>query len=279
MASNPAVLSAAKALGASLDVYDVNPDQTTQLKMAADIGGSIRELVDDLAAHGQIAVQERLSALLGRELRKEELAALSGGLSPDVVNSYRDRWFVGVAQKERSVHRADQLNKVAAGGWVRDDVTLSLRYQPTGHADPWLRAWLDLLAEAASGPNAAMFDPLLQTSMKPTAVGLCGSCHSVERDKAGRLAIQWRPFDPLRERPEFTRFDHGPHVIQPETGDCQACHRIRSSNGAAAYASYDPHQFISGFEAMDKSACAACHTQHGAGDGCTQCHSYHGDGT
>jgi hypothetical protein len=91
----------------------------------------------------------------------------------------------------------------------------------------------------------------------------------------GRLAIQWRPFDPEREPGGLTHFDHGPHILQPKTGDCTSCHRIAKHGTASSYAGDDPHQFIADFEPMSKATCAACHTPHAAGDGCAKCHSYH----
>lgn len=279
LAANPQLEDALIELGPSLDLYDVDPDDAQQLRAAAAVGGGYRALTDDLAERGQAAVSERLSMVLGREVAGSELVGLAGGLSPDVARAYRDRWFAKPQAADGGQgDRAAELGKVIAGGWVRDDLTFSLRYRPVGHADPWLRAWLDVLTEAASGPNGARFEPLLRAAMKPTAPGQCGSCHSVDRAADGRLAIQWRPFEPADEPRSFTRFSHGPHVMQRQTGDCASCHRI-SANGqtAASYAGDDPQEFVAGFEAMSKATCAACHTASAAGDSCMQCHTYHGE--
>jgi cytochrome c554/c'-like protein len=115
---------------------------------------------------------------------------------------------------------------------------------------------------------------MLRAALKPTAPGQCGSCHSVERDAFGRLAIQWRPFDSQQERRGLTHFNHGPHILLPNTGDCTSCHRT-AAHAEASYAGDDPQKFIADFEPMTKASCAACHTPHAAGDGCAQCHSYH----
>jgi hypothetical protein len=164
----------------------------------------------------------------------------------------------------------------AGGSWMHDDRTLSLRYLPAGHADPWMCAWLDVAAEMANGPYGSFAEPLLRAAMKPTAAGQCGSCHSIERNAAAELAIQWRPFDPATAPRRLTQFDHGPHVIQSQMSGCASCHRIKHGESTAGYIGDDPHEFVSGFEPMSKAACVRCHTAGAAGDGCTQCHSYHG---
>jgi hypothetical protein len=272
LAADPRMADVIAALGPRLDLYDVDPDDAKQLAAVAELSSAIRSLLDELSEAGPESIEHRLEFVLGRELSRGEVDALSRRLTVQELAAFRDQQFAsagGIAGRSAPDERS------LAGSWVNDDRTLSLRYLPAGHADPWVRAWLDVTAEAASGPYAAMAEPLLRAALKPTAPGQCGSCHSVERDAAGKLAIQWRPFDPPSAPPELTRFDHGPHVIQPQMSDCASCHRIKSGLETASYSGDDPHQFVSGFEPMSKSACVTCHTAGAAGDGCTQCHNYH----
>ena len=281
MLADPNGAAALGVLGGEFDLYDVDIDDPTQLKAAAQTAEALRGVIDELAAKGQGTIAERLKTLLSRDLTPLELDRLAGRLSPDVVRAYRDELLDasnnGAGANSGAQPTRDEVREqVAAGGWFRDGVTMSLRYRPIGHADPWLRAWLDVLAEAASGPHGKLVEPLLRASMKPTAPGQCGSCHSLDRD-AGRFVIQWGPLDVEREPRAFTRFSHAPHVMQPKSGDCASCHRL--AVGAEVMASYtadDPHRFAPGFEPMSKAACAACHTPTAAGDSCTQCHQYHG---
>jgi hypothetical protein len=278
LAADAEFAAAMDALGANFDLYDVDVEDADQLRAAADVAKATRALADDIATRGPAAIGERLKEVLGRELSPKELETLAAGLSPDVVRLFWEEWFAKPqAAGNAPIERDAELAKASTGGWVRDAATLSLRYKPTGHADPWLRAWLDVLAEAASGPRGAQFDPLLRAALKPTAPGQCGSCHSVERDASGRLAIQWRPFDPTAAPRGFTRFNHAPHVIQPQTGDCTSCHRVDANTPTAAnYSTDDLHRFVTGFAPMTKASCVDCHTANAAGDGCTQCHVYHG---
>jgi hypothetical protein len=270
LAADPRSSEAMRAVRGGFDFYDVDPDDKAQLATAAALGAGIGSVVNDVSKEGGDAIVRRLAGLLERDLGPAEIEALTGRMPKDVAVDYRDKWFgpeLENAEDERT------------GGetWWSDDATLSLRYRPLGHADPWVRAWLDVLAEAANGPHAAIAEPLLRAALKPTTPGQCGSCHSVERDAAGRFAIQWRPFDPADERRGFSYFDHGPHLIQPQTADCTSCHRIDVNvQTAASYTTDDAQQFVAGFEPLSKDSCASCHTPRAAGDGCMQCHSYHG---
>src|SRR5690606_17862010 len=124
----------------------------------------------------------RLKTVLGREPTAEQLAALAGRLSAERIGEFRDQSLLGkLSDIPADIAERRRQQRPAAGEWTHDPTTLTLRYQPTGHADPWLRAWLDVLAEGASGKQAKLFEPLLAQAMKPTAPGLCGSCHSIDR--------------------------------------------------------------------------------------------------
>jgi hypothetical protein len=272
LAADPHLADVIAALGPRLDLYDVDSEDQKQLAAVADLVESIKSLVAELGETGATTIEHRLELLLGRELSRREIVALSRRLSVEQLAAYNDQ-HLGPTGNSAGNTSAGQANW--AGPWVNDNRTLSLKHLPAGHADPWMRAWLDVTAEAASGPYASIAEPLLRAAMKPTAAGQCGSCHSVERDEAGKLAIQWRPFDPLTSPKELTGFDHGPHLRLPQMQDCASCHRLRSDAAAASYASDDPFEFVSQFEPISKAACVTCHTARAAGDGCTQCHFYH----
>ena len=279
IAMDPQGAAALTKLGPTFDFFDVNPDDTEQLAAAADGAMALKSLANDLADRGQAAIAERLKGLLDREMTAVELQALAGRLSPDVARAYRDRWFNDAPTDEAASEDREALrDRIVAGGWLRDDLTLSLRYQPIGHADPLLRAWFDVLAEAASSAKAetaVVAKPLLEMALKPTAAGQCGSCHFVESNKSGRLVIQWQASSPKAESPGFTRFSHAPHILQPAISDCTSCHRIETSDQSTASADEAPRKIRREFAAITRASCAQCHTPHAAGDSCTQCHKYH----
>lgn len=279
LAGKPAAADALALLGPNANSFDVDPEKKNQLAAAATIARELKALIDDVATRGQDTIKERLSAVLGREATAAEIDALSGGLSSDVAEAYRQQWF-GAAEAS-AANTGPPRDQAAGGAWTRDAATLSLRYHAAGHADPWLRAWLDVLAAASTGPRAKIAEPLLRAVLKPTAAGQCGSCHSVERDESGMLAIQWRPMQPDKEPAALTRFSHASHLDQTALRDCTACHQFAlpsasAASATSAYASDDPRQFVAGFKPLTKSTCVACHTAGGAGNSCTECHRYHG---
>ncbi|HMO85696.1 MAG TPA: hypothetical protein PKC18_12350, partial [Lacipirellulaceae bacterium] len=233
---------------------------------------ALRELVVDLAARGQPALAERLQWLLGRPVSPQEVRQLAAGLTPDAVGAYRDRWF-GATSAPIS-EPDDPQSRLPAGGWFRDDATLSLRYRSAGHADPWQRAWLDVLAKAASGPHADVAEPLLHAALSPTAPGQCGSCHTARRTPDGRWSIAWLASTGAPPARPQTHFSHRVHTLQSQLRDCTACHRTIPAAGSHATAA-DARPASAQFEPMSKASCAACHTAGAAGEACTQCHRYH----
>lgn len=287
--------AALAALGADFDFFDVDPDDPRQLQATAEVVGATKRLLFEMTQRGQAAVRRRMEKVLGRELSAEELTALVARLSPDTWNAISERWLRSLPQEfsDGAENRPEQgatvsaaalpqqdrgevLRQVVGGGWFRDEATLSIRYRPVGHADPWITAWTNVLAEAAAGPHADLAEPLLRQWLKPTAPGLCGSCHSVDRTAAGGLIVQWRPRLATDPQPAFTKFSHGPHLLQPQLADCTHCHAIDgNAKVMASYTGDDPRVFASDFLPLDKQSCAQCHTAGAAGDACLQCHRYH----
>jgi hypothetical protein len=158
------------------------------------------------------------------------------------------------------------------GTWFRDDASFSIRYRPSGHADPVLTAWLNLAAASDQPVAVAMFKEL----SKPNAAGLCASCHSAEKSPDGRIAVNWRAFDPATAPRSFTKFAHGPHLLLPQLADCTHCHAIEPNAAATvAYTDLDPTRFVSDFKPITKGQCATCHAPKAAGDNCQKCHNYH----
>jgi hypothetical protein len=276
VAADPRGAAALAKLGAEFDFFDVDVDDPEQLAAAADVVFVFKELLADVSQRGQQAIVRRLERLMGRRLAPAEREALVGGLSPDVIDAFAGRWFAATPPAAPTGEdRQAQRERVAAGGWVRDDLSFSLRRHGIGHADPWMRAWLEAIAEAAGGPHAVVAEPLLEAALKPTAVGQCGSCHTLRRDAAGKYAIQWYALRTDDEPRRLTRFAHGPHLTDARLSDCQSCHSIAAQAAAADPAAVTPTFSDADFAPLAKAACVQCHTAAVAGDSCTQCHQYH----
>lgn len=279
--------SAAKAmtvLGADFEFLDVDPDDENQLAACADLAKAIKELLADVSKRGPVAVRERLNAVLGREVSEVQVESLIAGLSVDTVRGAVAAWWPELASESNTWAGNSKLVGTGnvpygpAGDWSRDDTRLSIRYQPVAHADPVLASWLAMLAETPGMESRPLELAMFKELSKPTAAGLCASCHSVEENGSGKIAINWQTLPLSRKRPlrGFTRFSHGPHLLLPQLSDCTECHAVNASAATAtSYAGWNPHTFVSEFQPMSKRQCAECHTATAAGDACQSCHNYH----
>lgn len=183
-----------------------------------------------------------------------------------------------------------------AGAWRRDNSLLAIRYEPTGHVDPVLTALLMLVTESPVLQESPLVSAVFRELTSPTAAGHCATCHSIqpgtatlaaqpamtwpdpEQTDVSRLSINWRFNDASRGRRGFTKFSHGPHLLQPHLADCTHCHKIDTTADTAA--SFATRQFLttaSEFLPLSKQQCVECHRPQVAGDSCLLCHNYHVD--
>jgi hypothetical protein len=154
-------------------------------------------------------------------------------------------------------------------GFFRDDVAFALRYQPTGHADRFLRQWLDSLGRR--GPGAVPSAGALFTRLSDAkSAGLCAKCHTIDAWPDAGAVVHWTSRSDQTGHRDFTRFSHAPHLIQPHLRDCTQCHQVQGSSAEAQGARHVPS-----FRPIEKSLCASCHTPRAAGDSCVKCHQYH----
>ncbi len=262
----------------------------------ADVVWAIKDLFYALAsqnpADGLRVLCERLERSLERKLSSREISFLAANLSTDTLVAAQRAWFPSlmeeverraagepVATRLISLDELDPPTDSAMGGWYRDDSTFALRYRPSGHADPFLKSWLDVVIEgAARDPSlASLIDQIAQ----PDSAGRCIECHTKEarsdsegapdrsEDAAhgsGFARINWQPKRRDLEERSFTRYFHRPHLLQPGLDGCGSCHV--SELGGETPKEGD-------FFAMTKETCAGCHTPEAAGDSCLTCHNYH----
>jgi len=278
LASDPLGAKSLAKLGVNFDFFDIDVEDAEQMQAAADAVEATKSLYRGVLENGHTEVRRRVEVLLGREISTEELAPLVAHLPPEILSGFLKGRGETVSEGDA---RSAARQRVEGGGWFRDDLTLSIRYRATGHADRWATAWIEVLAEASSGPHAAIARPLLKKIMKPTAAGLCGQCHSVDSVADGEVEVHWLAKRADEVRSEWTRFSHRPHLVQspvsPAAGaDCRACHAIDAeAQVMASYLKDLPNDFQSGFTPMTRQDCAECHTPQAAGDSCLQCHKYH----
>lgn len=153
---------------------------------------------------------------------------------------------------------------VKAGGWYRDGLTLY--YRPRGHADPFVRHWLDL--SAANDATAPLFAQLSGEN----APGQCLNCHRLE---TGSEINWWASASTVNSSSghgyNFTRFRHRPHLNLLGEEGCQSCHALESTDSSVEGAT-EPH---SNFALMIKNQCTDCHNAEVENQNCMTCHQYH----
>jgi hypothetical protein len=301
LAADPRGAAAFARLGPRFDAFDVAADDAAELAALADVVQAQRDLIDLVADRGPNGLADRCADVLGRPLAPEAVADLTRGLSSDLGRAYRDRWFGDATRRDALAEAPRQSAALraslpAGGGWLRDERARSLVYVPAGHADPVVRAWIDLAVAAAQGPAAAWAAELRQEWIGPQAPGGCGTCHATRRDASGATSVAWEARRSQTSLGALTRFSHAPHVVQPVLGDCRACHRLPdvSAGSGVALASTTADSAAESesivepaasgetgaacggdFAPLQRDLCAQCHRPHAAGDRCTQCHVYH----
>ncbi len=254
---------------------------------------TISRLIADLVEHKQVRLRQRLTDALGPKATPAEIDELTRLLSLSR--------FVAM-QKES----ADAANEDATPaqhdptgiGWFlhRDD--RSIRYRPQQHADPFLRAWLEVTAKlvtdrdwraaidepAASGAEVQPAARLFASLTNPTSAGRCMKCHTVDRQADGSLQINWFARQRKTYERTFTTFSHAPHVTLMGDESCARCHQFVEPFelfkpefvGRNMTIQTDPTSVeTSGFRTMSKQACAACHKPVSVRENCLTCHRYH----
>ncbi|MFQ5763951.1 MAG: hypothetical protein ACE5GT_03395 [Rhodospirillales bacterium] len=178
----------------------------------------------------------------------------------------------GQEQEEMTVDMAAGEEWSAAGGWYRDDFTL--RYRPTGHADRFLKAWLDVTGQAMAAKSAGR--RIFEMLGSAKAPGLCAKCHSIDAGAGGTFMVNWRGSSPLPGKHRSTIFSHTAHFSLLDEKGCLTCHDPNvKAKYAESFADRNPATFASNFWSIEREDCAACHTPAEAGDTCVKCHNYH----
>ena len=158
-------------------------------------------------------------------------------------------------------------------GWYRKTSDFTLRYRPTGHADAFLRAWLELFSQGAKNPQAfAAFNGIADAKTP----GSCVKCHSIDQVGEGVPRVNWSGKSNAREAKGFNRFVHTAHFSLLTEKGCFTCHALNpKADFEKNYEGRDPQQFASNFSPIGRDTCVGCHTQDKVDDNCQSCHNYH----
>ena len=274
---------AMQALASDVHFADVDLTNPLHLQAAAQLARSILRLAEEIRSGGQETIRQRLQGVLDRPIDDQELAQLAGRLSPPTIDEMASRWLLtshrgqaDAAAQDVSSTAAATPSALPAGSWFYDPRTLSIRYRPTGHADPWQVAWIEALIEWESRDDSGLAAAQRERWTRADALGGCATCHSVDRLPDGGVVMNWWAADRRLSGRQFTKFSHRPHLVQPLLRDCTHCHSIDdTARPMTAYAGKDPHEFVSGFLPVSKQTCSTCHNARADGDSCQLCHNYH----
>jgi hypothetical protein len=160
------------------------------------------------------------------------------------------------------------------GGWYGLDYVLY--YKPLGHADRFVRAWLDFSGRTFGTTHqlfgAAPFIALADEG----SPGRCTKCHSIDREADGAMNVKWKPRRPVSGLKTFTFFSHASHFSLLGEEGCLTCHALDpAARFAEGYNDRDPFTFSSNFKPVNAATCATCHVEARAGESCLLCHEYH----
>lgn len=231
-------------------------------------------MVLEMAEEGAAPFGGRLAARTG----KARAAGLLAGLGPELAKRVACAWAVNTEYEAPA--EPDFF------GWHADGVALAFR--PRGHADPVVRAWLDLAAAgAAEEKDGARAGPMREELLvAEDGPGHCLKCHSVTETgaasggaKAGAptLRIEWTYMG--SDSGPYTKYAHGPHIdlLGPDA-TCTNCHALdRKADFALSFKTWKVQTFASNFKPIGVETCASCHGAKKVREDCQLCHVYHLD--
>ncbi len=264
---------------------------------------AIKRAILELSAGDADALVERLARVFGGTVADPEIAALTEQLNGSrfTLQAYQQRWLRDVAAdlEGRQVEPAtdegpDWDVPSSAAGWQIDAGDVAVTYRPTGHADAFLKAWIDALVRYGA-PGAAKGEDdyrghLRELAFEGTTRGgflrtACLRCHSIDEQAA---EVDWNAAGRSAGSIGYGRFRHASHLHPPLGADgCSGCHQFTEPPAAEAIAEAvveadagaeaepEAPDAALGMLRHRKESCAGCHTSSGAGDSCLTCHQYH----
>jgi hypothetical protein len=302
-----------------VDLRELSNPPDKLLKPMAQLAWSIKRLLHDVALNGDKELEKRLGPDAKYLLP----------FKPSIVASFvsaQQQWFPDLAA-EMKKHHANMLDETSnvivpatainpeiatiqkGGGWYRRDDDLSIRYRPTGHADSFLKKWIEVTtrnwpAEKAENSLAKLSKTLMNPTASggpgtngPVASGRCILCHTVDRLPDRSFRVNWSISSPKTDDRPLTKFSHAPHIRPLGTQICTSCHQFENPPKRKEAGPFRSEFFIqkpktnawtlqtncmksrtSGFSAVTQVSCAQCHTPKAAGANCLQCHQYHSHG-
>ncbi len=230
--------------------------------------------------------EEALLALAEELEIADSLPFLIKGLNPLLLKNAAEDWV------KADEFMGNEEGEIERFGWLAGedgDGDQTLRYRASGHADPVLRSWIELLLDdeqmalLQENVDSEIIERARDYLLDPReGPGACGKCHGPGLMDRIQLAEDVSPptwlYRGQVER-HFSKYAHGPHIkfLGPEQS-CQSCHKLDISSDYTAYFKMENRNidsFVSNFSAISKEKCAECHQPEKVREDCVMCHNYH----
>lgn len=271
-----------------LDLLDLSGTSDEQRAAVGRVVLGIKRLLLDLQTGGHAALRSRIEVALGHSCSDDLAASLLGQLPGEVLGTALGRWLPGLEAELQggagpasiSSQPDEDLEGILAadysreawmewGGWYLQDLDFSIRYRPVGHADQFIRAWLDLTGESVSPDDDAR--SIFADLSRPGAVGVCTKCHTTDRQADGSSQINWALRSASLEMHGVTSFSHAVHFPVIGERKCLTCHDLEQTDDSEPTST-------SSFRPMTIATCTQCHGPEQASVRCLSCHNYHARG-
>lgn len=293
LGTDPAFAEDLAILSGFDDFTDLSDATDKELASVGKIMWAVKRLLYHLIVRGQQEMLDRLQATT--EHRTRELAKLVGQLPAEVIRTAQQEWLPGLMTEvpayeagktivrsedregeEETLMDREREEQVVTGGWYRQDADFVLLYRPTGHADPFLYAWLEFTAQVSGKTPGRSATAIFTHLSNPKAPGLCLKCHNIETQADQRKRIHWLTARPVSHERKVTRFAHAVHFSLLDDKGCFACHTLNpEAEVMEVFDDANPIPVGSNFSAMKKTVCTTCHNSEQAGNTCLTCHNYH----
>lgn len=273
----------------NLDLGDLEEATEDELKAVAKFVWDLKKIMFYLIDEESGGLKDRIESYTGKKLGHLQAAGLLGNLSVDVIKNALGKWFPSLGEEislfedekaPTTVKRpsSEKINEddedwMSFGGWYRSDEDFTIRYRPKGHADNFVRSWLNLSGENAQKKEAKAIFEMMRVTKSP---GNCTKCHTIDQIK-DEYKVNWSSNSQNKNEKEFVQFSHTVHfsVANKEKG-CLSCHDFNDkSEFAKSVGTYDPYTFSSNFNNINKSTCVNCHGEQKVNSDCISCHNYH----
>ena len=274
-----------------VDLLDLSGVEDEAFAAVVRLAWGVKELYANLARRGHAAVLERVPPV-GVDAPAPPAPDLLHRLPEDLVQRALDSWLPDLEGElarraagaevptdasppdaEPDLDRDARHERwVETGGWFLSELDFVIRYRPAGHADGFLRSWIDL-SGGIGRRGRSLFDALTS----PDAAGRCVKCHAVTTIGAGSVP-SWEGAKGGFGRSGLDRFSHVAHFASPSDNACLACHVLERGARAdfvAAFLAHDRGAFVPSFLPMTTQTCAECHGEESADADCLTCHVYH----